>query len=532
MLSLIRQNTFCNIRVLNGKALYQAFPLGRVQRNETVFLKVEQCDISFVNNNTIADNLCSPSFTVHGPRKGNFNNTVDYLIIMEMVLNRFEHDGLMTKPFRPAKSNLSRTKYEIMMGVLSHYHKKLVDNSFYWKVDRIRVNRIDQIIEETDLEFKTVGIASSFKVPVVGKERLCRRIKLDADEVEKKVDKLVELANEMKERDMMRCEDLNALDLFPGFEVKKRKEITWAPEVQPSDERRISEWLVEKYAWITRKERDALHKRLRSTYYKEIQSLYKRVLEGTSQVDDDGYEIFEEGHLHTFTPVRLHALETVEKEECRGKPLDILKINLKPHVHEIKDTLYNPHPRGVVVKNTHRITKEELGKQARDKWQMSADLKMNELLNSGYHCNTLVIADSRSFDPIRKSIASSLYNRAGGKNSLVRTEGYFKVIQSDFKTHKQKVRKSKANLYKWEKRITKSNCTFLEENVALRLIAYCMTIFGVGVGIMCQNHENMRYWVIQKCAHIKNVTSMGTPPKKRTTRNDMKLFSVLINRFL
>jgi hypothetical protein len=549
VISMLRLNTFCHIKILNGKTLYQAFPLGRIQRAETIFLKIEQDDIKFVNEETIADHNSSHSFNVHGPRAGSFNKRVEYLTIMELMLNRFEHDGLMTKPFRPAKSNLSRTKYEIMMGVLSHYHRILIDSSFYWKLDKIRVNRINKIIEETDIQLEKTRIAASFKLPTIDKARLFRKIKLADEEIVKKIDPVIDVRNASCERLMMACEDLNVLDPYPGYLLSKEKEITWIPVVKLSDELRISRWLTDpanqryltpdqdegdigNYAHKYTKTKNKILKRHKAQYAKEVKSLHKRVLEGTAQVDEEGYEIFKGDHVHTFTPARLSISNEVEKDEDRLQPLEVLEKNLNPPKFKVKNPYYNPHPRGLWVSNPRRINKKELGEEARDKWQLSANLKMKEILSSGLYYHSQVVAEQRLPDTISKCGLDWIYQNGKPERRMLGINLYMKKIQNDYRKHKMSVKKGKGKLYKWEKTVSKNNCTYLEENIALRLVTYCMTVFGVGSGIMCQNHANMRYWLVQKCFQIKNITSIGEPPKKRASRSDMEIFSVLIDRFI
>jgi hypothetical protein len=549
VISLLRLNTFCNIKILNGKTLYQAFPLGRIQRSETIFLKIEQNDITFVTEEVTADFNSYHSFNVHGPRTGSFNKKIEYLTIMEMILNRFEHDGLMIKPFRPAKSNLSRTKYEIMMGVLSHYHKKLINASFYWKIDKIRLNRINQIIEETDRDQEGVRIASSFQLPAIEKMKVVRKVRLSEDQIPKKVDPLIDLANQARERDMMGCEDLNVLDPYPGQILSKEKEITWAPLMKLSDELRVSRWLndyenrrfqepnpdedsLTSFASKPIKRRHKILKRHKANYIKELKSLYHRVKEGTARVDEEGYEIFGGGHVHMFTPVRLSMEDEREKDSIKLTPMEILPRNIHAPVHKIENPYFNPHPRGVWVTNQNRITKKELGRAARDKWQLSADLKMNEILSTGLHYSSQIAAENKLPDTISKAGLKTIYQNGSPERRMAGIQIYLNKVKNDYKKHRLEVRKGRTKLYQWEKQTSKQNCTFLEENIGLRLITYCMTVFGVGPGIMCQTHENMRYWIIQKCFNIKGITSMGVHSNRKASRSDMIIFSTLIDRFI
>jgi len=170
-----------------------------------VSLVVENENIRFNQESFLVDRYKIRSSWVHG--HGKFQHECEYLRDMETLMGYFQHNGTLSRPFRPAKANLNRTRYESLMICCKKRFEHWGLGKFYWKVDPIRLNKVNRIIEELEMDRQHVQCRSRLVIPVATSVDFVRTIREDKLVVDEKQTRLNRRRAEEAERRMMEMED-------------------------------------------------------------------------------------------------------------------------------------------------------------------------------------------------------------------------------------------------------------------------------------------------------------------------------------
>jgi len=161
------------LTLFNGREMFQIEPLNKsvltsyavVVENENVFLSPAGLykPLSFYRE---------ASVKVHGVIKP-VERQLKFLRALEAILHHFNHDGTMKSKYVPARSHLNRTSYEMVMILVKHYAKEILDENIYWKVDPIRLHRAARIRSEVvDPVIRSLKVTNKILYPLIKSERV------------------------------------------------------------------------------------------------------------------------------------------------------------------------------------------------------------------------------------------------------------------------------------------------------------------------------------------------------------------------
>jgi len=201
----LEQNTRCHTIIANGYEIRTIVPIGRIRMDVVVSLIVENENIRFNQESFLVDRYKVRSSWVHG--HGKFQHECEYLRDMETLMHYFEHNGTLSRPLRPAKANLNRTRYETLMICCKKRYEHWGLGKFYWKIDPIRLPKVNRIIEELEMDRQYTQCRSRLVIPVATPASFVRVIREDTLVVDEKQTKIIRKRAEEKERDLMGMED-------------------------------------------------------------------------------------------------------------------------------------------------------------------------------------------------------------------------------------------------------------------------------------------------------------------------------------
>jgi len=531
MLDLVRQNTYCNLKLTNGGTLYLIPPIGRIQRDVTFFVRIVDSDIFVEQSNFMINRSSTPSLIVHGRFK-DLGGTSIYFKYMEALFEHFGHDGSMISVYKPDRANLNRTSYEVMMICLKRAYTAIFgDKQFYWKIDKRRIPRVLKIETLIGPKVESIGLVEKVKLPEVPIENLYKKLKIVKEE--DRVDERVENYIQETELDLMRSEDINALDCFPGYKSYKDQGLEWKFVLTPEHEEMLKKtpyryakvkdkktgqfkFKILSRPFVIKEEHGDLKNNVRKAFIDASLKLEQKVKEGTARVDEKGYQIFEEGKnpRSAVHPPQLTRFPSSTTRIIRGAPKGVWKKDKEkckpqsrhpPVYKKVKTTYW--------TKNPNRITKEELGRQCQEKWQQSVDLKMAELL--------------KQVTPMQEYIKSKprkMYNK------------HFHEAKPVYKMQRMGVNVREANrLAQRKKKIMKERNEALSklnyvgkhdpisDSYTLRMYNYAFFVATGIKSIMMMPTATIRYVMCQMRYHIRDINT-GKTKKWRVKKSEREVY--------
>jgi hypothetical protein len=532
LLDIFRQNTYCNIRLVNGSTMYLIPPTGRVQRETTFFVKVDNSNVTISSQDFEVNRNCSPSMLVHGNFK-DLGKTARYYKYMELLFDYFGHDGNMVKVYKPDRANLNRTQYELLMICLKREYTRIFnDKQFYWKIDKKRIPRVLKIENLLRDKVDEVGLVEKIKLPDVPVTRLFKKLRVQ--ETKLVLNPKLERVMEQEDRRLMQGEDINALDPFPGYETQPAGKPEWKFIITPQHEEMLK---MTPYRYAKVKNKDGTYKFkilsrpfliteehgnlkevVRRTFTEASQKLEARYKAGKAIIDDKGYEVFPEGKnpRSAVHPPQLTLVKKGGDEQTRGEPVGVWKKQKEKHlIQGIFPSRYNKVEIKRWIKNPNRITKEELGKQMQDKWQKEADLKM-----------AYVLTQVTPMQEYIKQKPRRIYNKHFHESKPVSKMSRIEVNHREMnrwldKKHgyevMQKTKKAMKQLFFME------NHDYLSDNFTLRMFNYA---FFVATGIkspLMLPPTNVREIICQMQYHIRDISTEKTK-KWRVKKSEKEVY--------
>jgi len=166
-------HSLASFTLFNGREMFQVEPLNKslstsyavLVENENVFLSpAGPCKpLSFYRE---------ASVRVHGVIRP-VERQLKFLRALEAILHHFNHDGAMKSKYVPARSHLNRTSYEMVMILVKHYAKEILDEKIYWRVDPIRLHRAARIRAEiVDPAIRSLKVTDKILYPLIKSERV------------------------------------------------------------------------------------------------------------------------------------------------------------------------------------------------------------------------------------------------------------------------------------------------------------------------------------------------------------------------
>jgi hypothetical protein len=532
LLDIFRQNTYCSIRLINGSTMYLVPPSGRVQRETTFFVKVDNSDVKICDSDFEVNRNCSPSMLVHGNFK-DLGKTALYYKYMELLFDYFGHEGNMAKVYRPDKANLNRTQYELLMICLKREYTRLFnDKQFYWKIDKKRIPRVLKIENLLRDKIDSIGLVEKIKLPDVPVTRLFKKLKVNQTDLvfSPKIEGVIE----QEERRLMKGEDINALDPFPGYETKPVAKPEWKFIITPKHEEMLKmtpyryakvknkdgtfKFKILSRPFLIKEEHGNLKEVVRKSFVEACQKLEARYKAGKAVIDEKGYEVFPEGKnpRSAVHPAQLTLVNKGNDEPIKGEPVGVWKKQSEKHlVQGIAPSRYTKVHVTRWVKNTDRITKEELGKQMQDKWQKEADLKMSYIL-----------AQVTPMQEYIKQKPRRVYNKHFHESKPVSKMSRIDVNHREMNRWLEK-KHGYETMQKTKKAIKQlffmQDHDYLSDNFTLRMYNYA---FFVATGIksfLMLPPTNVREIICQMLYHIRDISTAKTK-KWRAKKSEKEVY--------
>jgi hypothetical protein len=141
-LRLLKLNSLCSFYMVNGNEVL----LHRTDSSKSFCVWIRDEDVEVLDFARGVNPFRKKSAVVHG--RPEFLAVVEYLKVMQTLMHHFGHSGRMRTPYIPARDNLNRTTYEVMMICLKEYAFDLAGIKIFWKVDPKRFNRVQKLKQE------------------------------------------------------------------------------------------------------------------------------------------------------------------------------------------------------------------------------------------------------------------------------------------------------------------------------------------------------------------------------------------------
>jgi len=164
--AILKTHMRLDYSIMNGPEVKQYRARESPERGEIcLYIKDE--------NVTLCDSTVSTSWQrgrsswVHGVVPV-YTRGMEYVKTLEILLDYFSHTGEMKTEIVPAKANLNRTQYEVLMILVKQYAQELIGKSVYWKVDKKRNNAVKDIRENfVEPLRKAMKVTSNIRLPAV-----------------------------------------------------------------------------------------------------------------------------------------------------------------------------------------------------------------------------------------------------------------------------------------------------------------------------------------------------------------------------
>jgi hypothetical protein len=140
--ALLKCHALCSFYLVNGCDIL----LHRTESVNSFGVWIRDEDVQILDFSRGVNPFRVKSEFVHG--RPEFLEVAEYLKVMQALIHHFGHSGKMRTPYIPARDNLSRTSYEVMMICLKEYAFDLAGIKIFWKVDMKRSNRVERLRQQ------------------------------------------------------------------------------------------------------------------------------------------------------------------------------------------------------------------------------------------------------------------------------------------------------------------------------------------------------------------------------------------------
>jgi len=226
LVDLLVKNTYISLSLINGNELYNIRPRGRRQLDLQIGLVIQNQNIESpeIHIGLPEDPLSS---SIHGI-ESNYINVVAYFKSMSILFEHFQHNGVMKSVYVPARANLTRTTYEVMMITLKKESEKYLDKPIYWKVDPIRLRRVQKLQQEILEPLKSqVKLIDKIRIPEIEPTQLCKYLDNKEPPPVFQTSGIVYVSEnkELMERELMALED---------FDFERKKSVFYIKFTEPA----------------------------------------------------------------------------------------------------------------------------------------------------------------------------------------------------------------------------------------------------------------------------------------------------------
>jgi len=446
-LTLLKRNSLCSFYWVNGNEV----GLHRTESHKTYAVVIRDEDVQLLDFTRGVNPFRAKSEIVHG--RPDLVDVAEYLKVMQALMFHFKHNGLMRNPHVPARANLHRTAYEVMMICLKEYAMELAGINIYWKVDPKRTNKVQRLkkqVCEPALGISTIKLPLVFdytKKIVVTEEVVHEAVFPDRDHPRR-----VEAIREIEEYNMG-LEDFDA------------------GSVEALEEKHYN--VHKKLIYPRRKVVPGAHTRRTADATDRTTSRIKWRIKDSKEIKarkEQGY------YQKSYTPKPSY-YEYANPESHGIDPVDHTHVEVRKEYVE------------KIVRQTHNPTTQE-------RWQIKANIEMSRVLEVGLIADynqrlnqrvmgpKLFIRDQSRLDmPVRDKIRRLKYHvedpRMGGTAVMkAKRQKRIRAVQA---------RAKKARIEHADKVLPSA----LVEQYNVRLLFYTLHTLGLKKGVACLTHEQM-----------------------------------------
>jgi uncharacterized protein YccT (UPF0319 family) len=504
---ILRENMKIDYCVMNGPSIRRFKAEQSPERGEV--------GIHIHNENvTLCDGIANTywqqyrSSWVHGIPL--YTKGLEYVKVLEILLDHFKHDGAMKTEIIPARSDLNRTQYEVLMILIKHYAKTLIDKEVYWKIDKKRRNCVKEIIETiVEPKRKMMKVSGQILLPTVSETtNMVVRIPI-YEEVPDPSEPHRASTISLFEREMMAAEDFDA----GSVEGQEKLHMNVRTEIIPGKLTPAKPPKPLKGKFGAFKEEIARYDALVASegYVKPPRKFAKMgKLSGRKILKMPEYK------------------KIVEPKQKYFKYLDNSPHGISTTTGPIKVKL------GVRTEVSKWQSKIDIRSQ--DKWQEEANINMAAVIDNSFKYN---IAETKTVKTYRNNREDQKYRallRRDKKAKFVR-----KIARNAGGLLRSSLRKSEVLMEKtaeYTERIKEAGLTQLQNKINMRSLYYSFYVLGQHKSIARMGHLDMTSLLVL-FKHGRRFTPLGNKRHKdtgelkctRVTKYDLKLLRSSMTAF-
>jgi hypothetical protein len=463
---LMKLHSLCSFYLVNGNEVM----LHRTGSAKSFGIWIREEDVQILDFTRGVNPFRAKSVVVHG--RPEFLEVAEYLKVMQALIHHFGHSGKMKTPYIPARDNISRTSYEVMMICLKEYAFDLAGIKIFWKVDAKRNNRVDRLRKQVCEPALLIKPASGEKTFFFNKI------------VE--VTKLVE-----------------HVDVIPDVDFQRRQAII--------EENELFQMSLEDFPAGDERALEKLHCKVREKKYKK--KLADHPIRGPTSTD----RMLTAAERQKAQWNRRRKLNEASVVHRTVIPEPSYAEYLHPEVHGLnpfETPRFNRYYTEHVVKEiqTHNPDTQE-------RWQVTANIEMEKVIKYGARVDyrqrvnvslpgskrVLLPSNRRDKDPIRK--LEIIRGQLGPYHAMI-APNIRKLRQQREKERKERIAHVAEE---YPDHVVPKELT---ESYNMKLLFYVMHVMGVGPGIACLTQEEM----------LKCIESVGRNHKIRGVKRDKKKY--------
>jgi len=373
VLEYLQANMRISYSLQNGSMVFRKKPT-RVSLPGEVFICLYKAAIFIPSVPWNVNVGAAMELEVHGLGDNNSDGVMKYLWTMEVLMKHFQHDGRMKSLYTPDKANLTRTNYEVMMIALKRASEEYLDKSIYWKVDRIRLSRVNKLEREVIK-------------PMMSSMQFSNSITILEKEVNDK-DRYKEV--EVSEKEVYQVPDTQRFEaewIRMTNESKRVEEFILREKEREEELRRMGE-LAEKYKCESGDSEDDNHVLQNHVEPEVIRRLAEEGHVKRNKAWGDRFDVLFDKVYYEFLAVHPRGTNRPKGKKKRGVKLMKRAVRTPEVMHGPINMQYKTKER-TVVKTKVVDTWENIpkGKQTQEGWQVTANLQMQRVLMLGVACD-------------------------------------------------------------------------------------------------------------------------------------------------
>jgi hypothetical protein len=481
--ALMKHHSLCSFYLVNGSEVL----LHRTESVKSFGVWIRDEDVQILDFTRGVNPFRARSEVVHG--RPEFLEVAEYLKVLQALIHHFNHSGKMKTPYIPARDNISRTSYEVMMICLKEYAFELAGIKIFWKVDIKRNNRVERLrkqVCEPALLIKPASGERTFQF-----SKIVETVKL-----------------------------VEHVDVTPDQDFLRRQAII--------EENELFQMSLEDFPAGDEAALEKLHCRVHEKRYKKRSN---KPIRGPSSTDR-ALSVQERQFAQWNRIRKLNATSEVRRTVT---PESSYAEYLKPAAHGL-----NPFnsPRINRYYTEHRVKEVQThNPETQERWQVTANIEMEKVIQYGARVDynqrlnvslpgskkVLLPSNRRDKDPRKKlEIIQGQLSQS------------FTVIAPNIKIMRRKREVAR------KKRIAQVEKEYpdhvvpreLTESYNMKLLFYVMHVMGVGPGIACLTQEEM-HKCIESVGRNHKIRGVKREKKKyRLKKRDRKLVRMLLGELI